>query len=141
MQAEIKDRRIPFPDDGVPFQRMNMARLVNIFVDGDEAAADGDYWSSDSAPQGGSSCASDSDSDFESGKAARIQARKNGPACHRLEDRRSQFGGRPLRAGLPVSVIHATPSPEIGAHFPSRDACMLFAAELFEANGRFVRFP
>ena len=74
--AEIKDRQIPVPDDGVPFQRMDMTRLVNILVDDDSAAADDDYWSSDSAPQGGSSCASESDSDFESGMASRIQEHK-----------------------------------------------------------------
>ena len=72
--AEIKRREIPVPDDGVPFQRMNMTRLVNILIDDDAAAADDDYWSSDSVSQGGSPCASDSDdSDFESGVASRIQ--------------------------------------------------------------------
>ena len=49
--AEIKRREIPVPDDGVPFQRMNMTRLVNILVDDDAAAADDDCWSSDSVSQ------------------------------------------------------------------------------------------
>ena len=41
--AEIKDRGIPVPDDGVPFQRMNMQRLANILVD-DDAARSSFLW-------------------------------------------------------------------------------------------------
>ena len=92
--AKIKDRLISVSDDGVPFARMNMRRLINILVDDDAAASDDDYWSSDS--------------------------KSNSEKAHRRAQkgvfRGSNLGPRYLYTGLPYApaeagFVHGAPPP------------------------------